>query len=294
MPDDSPDDFPDDFPNDFDPIYFMNAEWSARVDAWLDDAKAESFSAGNNQVIDELLRDDDCGLRMVVNIGSDALLGVLSTGGYQNLYEEPVIGGEARQVSETRERVDEVFGLGKDTYFGAVALGGTGIRYYGEYCMVLKRSAVKKPTRLLDRDSYDIFMPPLKDLAMTTAQVERLRGTWGRDLESMAALKVLPEIVHQRRLVTSGTVSEAVLRDQEFIEIHLDEAFGVTDLEEIRESPDEVAIEARISSKQAKQRHVTAVEAEWLRRRDVVADGLEQAGIRSRVVTLHGRGYQWR
>ena len=35
--------------------------------------------------------------------------------------------------------VDDKLGIDAErTYFGAVALGGAGVRYYGEYCMVLR------------------------------------------------------------------------------------------------------------------------------------------------------------
>ncbi len=285
----------EDFPPEFDPIYFKDETWGKRRTVWLQSHSNEGFSEGNSGVVDELLRDEECGLRMVVNIGNAALLSVLEEGRYRNLYESPEIGGEPpKEVSETREKVDGMLGLDEQTYFGAVALGGSGVRYYGEYCMVLTRDAVDKcTTELFDRDSYDILVPPLADLDLSRL-IARLKGKWKIDLEAMVAMKVLPELVHERRLVTSGTVSEAVLRDQEFIEVHLRGPFAISDIEEIRESPDEVAIEARIADKQDKGRFVSAVEAEWVRRRDEAAAAIDRAGIPTRVVTMHGRGYQWR
>ena len=44
-----------------------------------------------------------------------------------------------------------------DYYFAAVSMEGTGVRYYGEYCMVLAGDA--RPTarmQIVDRDSYEI------------------------------------------------------------------------------------------------------------------------------------------
>ena len=112
----------------------------------------------------------------------------------------------------------------------------------------------------------------------------------------MVLMKVLPEVIHLRRLVTTGTVSEAVLKDQEFIEVHLelDESFSPSDVEEVRESPDEVAIEARLREREGADLFLSAVEDEWLRRREAVARSLDAEGVRTRVVTMHGRGYQWR
>ena len=213
------------------------------------------------------------------------------------MYEKPIIGGVAPGPTATRVEVDSKLGIdGERTYFGAVALGGAGVRYYGEYCMVLRLDRVSESTRLFDRDSYDILLPPLADALKEGKLIDRLRGTWGADLFAMVLMKVLPEVIHLRRLVTTGTVSEAVLKDQEFIEVHLelDESFSPFDVEEVRESPDEVAIEARLRGREDTDLFLSAVEDEWLRRREAVARTLDAKGVRTRVVTMHGRGYQWR
>jgi hypothetical protein len=280
------------FPAEFDEIYFGDASWQDRVRAWLQ-ANSDAFTAANRDLIERLLANSDTGLRMVVNITADALLRFLASGRYLNLYDEPVIGGVPREPSDDRRRVDELLGLGEDTYFGAVALGGTGVRYYGEYSMVLRPEAIDPDTRLLDRDSYDLLMAPLAGLGPSPRQVERLRGTWASDVDAMVLLRVLPEIRQARQLVTSGTVSELVLRDQEFVEVHKQGSFGPANLEEIRESPDEAAIESMIQERQRRGGRCSVVEHEWVRRRMRVREALEGHGIRHRIVTLHGRGYQW-
>jgi len=234
------------------------------------------------------------GLRMVVNITADALLSVLREGGYRNLYENPVVGGAPKEPTKQRQKVDRTFSITSNHYFGAAALGGAGVRFYGEYCMVIKLERVRPRTRLLDRDSYDILLEPLKALELSKRQVERLTGTWDADLVQMALLRVLPEIGHDMRLVTSGTISESVLRDQEFIEVHLEGSFGPTDLEEVRESPDDASLELAIAERARHGLFTTTVDREWARRRAVVARELDAQGIRHRVVTLHGRGYQWK
>jgi hypothetical protein len=291
------------FPSGFDRTYFSTAPWSARVKDWVTEHADVRFSAGNEQVIRSLLKDGETGLRMVVNITAHALLSMLKEQRYRNLYENPVIGGGPKEASDERNpktasderiKVDSTLGIGPGTYFGAVALGGTGIRFYGEYCMVLKLRAVPPDTRLFDRDSYDILLSPLKELPLDPVQIESLRGTWEDDRVDMAVRRVLPDIGHDIRLVTSGTVSESVLRDQEFIEIHLEQAFGPDDLEEIRESPDETAIEMSLRARQSEGVPLTGTELEWLRRRTEVIERLDAEPIRHRVVTLHGRGYQWK
>ena len=231
---------------------------------------------------------------MVVNITADALLSVLREGRYRNLYEKPVIGEEPKQPSVERQEVDQKLSLTKNHYFGAVALGGAGVRFYGEYCMVVGLERVKPDTRLFDRDSYDILLEPLRGLGLSDQQVRRLTGTWGHDVVNMALLRVLPEVGHDSRLVTSGTVSELVLRDQEFIEVHLEGTFGPADFEEVRESPDDAATELAIAERGRHGLYTTTVEREWARRRAEVARQLDAHGVEHRIVTLHGRGYQWK
>lgn len=295
------------FPETFDPIYFRDASWAERVRLWVEAHLDAGFAAGNVEVVEQVLADADTGLRMVVNITADALLGVLREGRYRNLYEDPVIGETPKEPTENRRKVDDTFSLTGNHYFGAAALGGAGVRFYGEYCMVIKLERVSPSaasrvpdgptipdTRLLDRDSYDILLEPLKALELSKRQVERLTGTWDGDLLHMALLRVLPEIGHDMRLATSGTISESVLRDQEFIEVHLEGSFGPTDLEEVRESPDDAALELAIAERARHGLFTTMVDREWARRRAVVARELDAHRIRHRVVTLHGRGYQWK
>jgi hypothetical protein len=232
---------------------------------------------------------------MVINISAHALLSFLAERRYRNLYEMPVIGGTRRQPSAERQRVDGLLGFGRhagDYYFGAVALGGTGVRFYGEYCMALKTEDVGDDTTIFDRDSYDLLLPPLESQDASIADI--LRGTWGSDVVDMLTLKLLPELRDMNRLVTTGTVSEMILHDQEFVEVHKRGAIEPRAIEEVRQSPDEVAIESRIMARQANGFAPTALEVLWLRRRDEVVAALEREGVQYRIVTLHGRGYQWR
>jgi len=282
-------------PRSWDAVYFSQRPWSQRVGKWLAKHGSEGFSQGNRDVVERILIDPDTGLRMVVNISAASLLCVLEEGRYRNLYDRPMIGEERREPSPERLEVDGKLGITPTTYFGAVALGGTGVRFYGEYCMVIRRERVPPDTRLFDRDSYDIVLDPIKSLGLGPPQLRSvLGGRWASDVVPMAMLRVLPELGHESRLVTSGTVSEAVLRDQEFIEVHLDGSFGVDDIEEVRQSPDETSLELTIFERERHSLPNSLTELEWARRRADVARQLDAHGVRHRVVTLHGRGYQWK
>jgi len=282
------------FPPHFDPTYFSSQSWADRVACWETRNDRAGFSHGNVGVIRQMLSDPETGLRMVVNITADALRSFLSEGTYRNLYDSPLVGGSARQPSRERVLVDSRFCFGPNVYFGALALGGTGVRFYGEYCMVIKPGRVPADTGLFDRDSYDILSEPLNELKLTDEQLNSLRGTWRNDAVNMALRRVLSEVTHDVRLVTSGTVSERLLRDQEYIEVHLDGTFTPPNLEEVRLSPDDAAAEFAIAERERQGLHTTLVERIWRQRRADVIQDLANAKLPVRVVTLHGRGYQWK
>lgn len=205
-----------------------------------------------------------------------------------------MVGGRARRPSAERQRVDALFGLTSDTYFGALALGGTGVRFYGEYCMVIRLERIPDQTGLIDWDTYDVLSEPLKGLDLSDRQLHCLKGTWAADAVDMALRRVLSEITHDARLVSSGTVSERLMRDQEYIEVHLDGTFTPGDVEEVRLSPDDVAAESTLAERERQGLHTTLVERVWLQRRHDVLRELAAARLPIRVVTLYGKGYQWK
>jgi hypothetical protein len=278
-----------------DPVYFSTDEWRDRVSAWLRSQQPDPFVDGNLLLVRQIMEHAESGLRVVINITAHALLSFLAERRYRNLYESPIIGGARRQVSPERQRVDTLLELDPPVqfYFGAVALGGTGVRFYGEYCMVLHPSEIDRATQVFDRDSYDLLLPPLVSQPEEDAIAKRLRGTWS-DVVDMLTLKLLPELRGSRRLVTTGTVSEMILRDQEFVEVHKRGPIRPDSIEELRQSPDEVAIEACIAARSVAGFPPTGVELRWLQRREEVVRALEAEGVAYRIVTLHGRGYQWR
>jgi hypothetical protein len=281
----------------FDTDYFSDDSWERRVQSWLDHNGSNPFLEGNSRIVRQIMSHAESGLRMVINISAEALLSFLAQRHYFNLYEEPVIGGKRRTPSQERIKVDRLLGIGSqasDFYFGAVALGGTGVRFYGEYCMALKPSEIPGNTKIFDRDSYDLLLPPLSEVSNVGALANQLRGSWKADVIDMLVRKVLPELQESKQLITTGTVSEMILRDQEFVEVQKLGPIRPESIAEVRQSPDEIAIEARIQARSNAGFAPTAVELRWLQQRRNVVEALERERILCRVVTLHGRGYQWR
>lgn len=288
-------------PQALDAIYFGAKSWARRVTDALARRKAEgqpaAFFTGHLAVMRQLLSDVDAGPRMVVNIGADAMLAFLASGDYKNIYERPVVGGSARTPTPERKAVDSWLALPNPSafYFGAVALGGAGVRFYGEYCMVIRSSRVAPDTRIFDRDSYDLLLPPLAGRSATRTRriVESLRGRWGTDLVEMLVLKSMPRLPATHHVITSGHVSGLVMSDQEFIEVHLQGKIALSDIEEVRQLPEEAAIEASILNRRRGRQAPTLVEVRWAAQRRKALRQLAKKGVPHHLTTLNGKGYQW-
>jgi plasmid stabilization system protein ParE len=287
---------------DLDPIYFSSRTWARRIKDWIAQARAAGqatpFLDGNVAVMRQILTHPDTGPRMVVNIGADALLKFVETNDYKNIYDKPVVGGRRREPTKERIEVDRLLGLGaaaSNSYFGAVALGGAGVRFYGEYCMVIKRSRVGGTTRLFDRDSYDLLQAPLAERGPTRTSriVGALRGQWDKDLVDMLIMRALPRLPPTQHLITVGNVSGLIMSDQEFVEVHLVDKIGLEHIEEIRQLPEEAAIESSILSRRRDRQSPTLVEIRWVAQRRRVLRDLARKGLHFRIASLHGKGYQW-
>jgi hypothetical protein len=277
------------------PTYFSPNSWQQRVQQYLSGTADGTFLKANQTAIARSLDDPRTGLRMVVNIPADALLGFLREGRYLNAYDRPRVGGEPRRPSHMRVKIDGALGLDdpRDYFFGAVAMGGTGVRFYGEYCMVLKADAISRETRVFDRNSYDLSRPPFEKMN-TVSLVSMLRGEWGQDLIHMVAMKLLPELSNRQWLVTLGTVSDALLHDEEFIEVHKQGRFGPPELEEVRQAPEDEALQMHIMARYEDGEAPSIEEMLWMTRRNHVRQALVKARIPNRVVVSSGRGDRWK
>jgi hypothetical protein len=284
-----------------DPVYFGPRSWAQRIGDWIKLARATGratpFLQDNLGIIRQILGQRETGPRMVVNIGADELLSFLETDDYKNIYENPVVGGRRRAPSKERVEVDGLLGLGnaRRCYFGAVALDGSGVRFYGEYCMVIKPARVEaRNTGTFDRDSYDLLQSPLSGRSPTRTRriVAALRGVWDVDLVDMLIMKMLPELPAAQHLITVGNLSDLVLSDQEFVEVHLEGKIAVADVEEIRQSSNDAVVEATIRDRRRSGQSPTLVEMHWMAQRRRVAARLAKRAVRQRVVLVQART-QW-
>jgi hypothetical protein len=106
--------------------------WRARLEEWLDDGArpTQPFIDANRAAISRCFAHEESGLRFVVNIPADALLGFLDAQRYMNAYNLPIVAGHARGPSAVRERVDRLLGFSdpQNYFYGAASLGGIHVR----------------------------------------------------------------------------------------------------------------------------------------------------------------------
>lgn len=266
-----------------------DGDWSQACDTWL--AQQEDlFVQDNAQKLRSVLGDAETGARMVVNIGSYALLRLLQPGGeYRNVYDLARV-GTGTAVPPERAQVDALIAppgvKASDLYFGAVALETAGVRYYGEYCLVL--APIADDLQIFERDSYELVFPPLGSSGQAAQLADALRGRWKKDLLPMAVLKTRELIENAGRLVTEGRFREALLRGEEFIEVHREHPFRITDVEQVYQSPSDVATESRTERAYRSGVLPRLEELVWQGRRALIDFKLSHNEVSTRVVGHEG------
>lgn len=238
----------------------------------------------------------ESGARAVANMASDhapAFCNPTGPKAYLNAHDLPHL----RTVSATRERVDAALPLpagygAQDIYFLAIEINGTGVRFYGDLCLVLKPQATDKETRILNGNSYDLVRLPIslrtaRDDGLR-AEADRIWGVWEDDLAAMAALKVFAARRSERRF-TTGQVSDAILDDEDYLEVLRLGSFDARDLQEVRISAASAAAESDVAERMRHGPTPSAASLLWRqRRRDAVA-AFDAAGVPVRVVSHSGR-----
>jgi len=267
-----------------DPDYFSVAKsWADRRDTILGANSQNRFASANIAKLAEIIANPQAGARMVVNIGAWSLRSFLRSGKYLNMYELAVIGGNG--VDTTRGKVDQLLGFGHNAnefYFGAVALETAGVRFYGEYCMVLKGAP---NSRIFDRDSYELVFSPLDECSdEDRAELSRaLRGKWDTDLAAIAALKCRDLFDDPGRLVTEGRLRDALLCGEEFIEVHRHGTFTPSDLDEVCVADVDMAMEGQIASSYERGILPRPEDIAWIHRRVLADEALAEKNLRCRV-----------
>jgi len=281
---------------DLDPIYFADDSWTVRFNSWIQGhSRTDTFAAANAAAVDVISRRRDLGLRMAVNIPAHGLLLFLRDRRYKNAYEGAAAAGDQAMPSPTRRSVDAALFPAPlrpgDYYFGATVLGGTGVRYYGDYCLVLKEDPAIIPddTQVLDRNSYDMVFAPLADREPLADIAARLRGQWARDLLAMVKMKILPALGITPRLATAGVASETLLHDESFVEVHKRGSFGPSEIHEVREAAADAAVEADIVGRRDRGHPLSVEEIIWVQRRHEADRELAALGLRARIVVSAGR-----
>jgi hypothetical protein len=181
-------------------------------------------------------------------------------------------------------------------YFGAVELNGPGIRFYGDFCLVLKCRNNSNPT-ILDRNSYDLIRSPFREQieqecdpdGARKAKAKEISGGWNGDLPHIATLKTLASPVPSERRLTTGRVSESILHDEDYIEVLRKSSFNVWDLQEVRVSASDAAYENNIAERLHTGRCPSAAALQWRHRRRRAEFSLHVCGVETRIVTTPGR-----
>ncbi len=190
--------------------------------------------------------------------------------------------------------------LPDNVYFGALELTGAGIRFYGDVCLVLRPEAVAPNTTILDRNSFDLVTPPLRnrineaeeglqrDKARAT-EAQRLAGRWAQDAGNMAALKALQSIGLRARRYTAGQIAEGIRYDEDYLEVLREGSFSTSDLQEARLSTGEAALDAFTIERTSNGPPPRLETLMWVYRRRQAERCLREEGVGVRIVTGSGR-----
>jgi hypothetical protein len=225
---------------------------------------------------------------------------------YRNAYD-------LNRPSADRVRVDDAVrkatGLDpKVVCYGALETSGTGVRFYGDLCLVLKVPQADSngttewdDVQVLDRNSYDLIRDPVRgwiagDLSNGRSfdeaaglQLSKWVGRWREDLANIVAVKVLRTLPLASRRWTTGQIAGSVLDDEDYVEILYPRSFAAAEVHEVRVSAADAAAEADIADREAAGEAPAMHELEWRQQRREAKRALARAGVPLRIVTTPGR-----
>jgi hypothetical protein len=290
----------------------MPNPFSEKVQAQAKDLGAQTNPLINQniQVIERAVRGRDfynnktngeLGVRMAVNI-SATYVGQFCQEGYKNAYDlgkvQPLAPGQKNRLGQDkhvprRTIVDQALTIAthcreSEIYFGAVELNGTGIRFYGDLCLVLNATALKPDTVVLECNSYDLIRPP-NSLFDLSVRVPQSATTWSTELHCLAALKTMATRSITQRPLTVGQISECILEDEDYLEILKVGSFTVAEVQETRSAAADAAAENAIEERLRLGACPSVAELEWRKHRRAANRALASHRVRVRIVTSNGR-----
>ncbi|MFJ7793840.1 hypothetical protein [Pseudomonas sp. NPDC096950] len=294
----------------------MSAKWQQRRSRELAESgkrktEKRAFAIANGKAVDGVVKDlgpdpgskAGGGVRVVFNMSNEHIPTFCAdtVGGYKNSYDlgKTIRLGDVIPTPppKLRELVDyavsKATGIAADEiYFGAVEVNGSGVRFYGDYCLVLKDTQTDE--WVLDRNSYDIARPPLSwngplDQKQMIKNVESISGKWSADLGHMLVVKTFSSVRVSSRRLTVGQISNAVLNDEDYVEVLRKGSFTTADIAEVRTSATDAARESAIADRALHGPIPSAMELLWRRRRLEAEHAMTNRGLTVRVVTAPGR-----
>ena len=286
---------------------YLNQTWNQRktnVLANSDDWFAGSFTQANIENVEYAAGGKPAFVHVVFNLGADALGNFLQTGNYLNAYQKPVVGGQPRKPSASRKSVDVMLGLTNPAsiYFCAISGAGTGVRFYGEYCVALKSpNDIESVKRILDRNSYHFIEEPFKGLLRSLSAPQKhdliqkmMCDFRSDDFKSMLSIKVLQHHAVRPRLLTPGNIAEGILSDEDYVEALHEGPVKLSAVLEVRSHPDDKLTELDIEQRWRHGEHVTPEELLWIDRRQKVSKLLASRDIPNIRVSGQGRSNRWK
>jgi hypothetical protein len=257
---------------------------------------------------DKDVADPACGARAAINIAAVHVASFCNAPqngkAYKNTYDlgkTPLLGKAPQDAKlPVRALVDKALcsvtnSSENEIYFGAVEVNGSGIRFYGDICFILKPEVIDNDTVVLTSNSYDLARPPITPAgskpAAATLQlhVRTMAGLWARDTPDMAVLKAFAARNVSERRLTTGQVSEVVLDDEDYLEMLKLGSFDASSLQEARVSAADAAAEGQIGEQLRLGLCPSLAELQWRKHRRAAVKALQGHGIRTRVITTSGR-----
>jgi hypothetical protein len=298
----------------------VSQDWKQRV---LDAIKKAIASGGDPAMLDanaSMIRrvirgmgpdkdvvDPGCGARVAMNISAVHVASFCAALGnaYKNTYDlgKTKLLGDIPKGGEipTRAVVDDALGnvtnrAANEIYFGALEVHGSGIRFYGDICFILKTDIIdENNTVILQSNSYDLVRPPIATSGSTLNKsalrqnAKQRAGLWGTHMDDMAVLKTFGMREASGRRLTTGQVSDAVLDDEDYLEVLKLGSFGATDLQEARVSAADAAAEGQIGEQLRLGLCPSLAELQWRKHRRAAVKSLQGRGVHTRVITTTGR-----